>query len=80
LRAQAAKQLHGHPIYAATSLRLPLQANSHVMDLDFRFLTESLIIEVEKRPAPYNKATPEYSDKICKEILWIKVLETVVPD
>jgi len=50
------------------------------MDLDFRFLTESLIIEVEKRPAPYNKATPEYSDKICKEILWIKVLETVVPD
>jgi hypothetical protein len=36
-----------------------------------------LITEVEKRPARYSKATPEYSDKNCKE-LWTGVCEAVV--
>jgi hypothetical protein len=35
---------------------------------------------VEKRPALCNKATPEYSDKHCKEKLWIEVCEAVVPN
>ena len=49
------------------------------MDLDFKiFDSERLIIEVEKRPALYNKATPEYSDKHCKEKLWTEVCEPVV--
>jgi len=48
------------------NFRLPLQASPYIMDLDFRFLTERLITEMEKRPAQYNKATPEYSDKIGK--------------
>jgi len=33
---------------------------------------------VEKRPALYNKATPEYSDKHFKEKLWVGVCEAVV--
>jgi len=33
---------------------------------------------VEKRPALYNKATPECSDKHCKEKLWVEVCEAVV--
>jgi len=35
---------------------------------------------VEKRPALYNKATPEYGDKHCKDKLWIEVCEAVVPN
>jgi hypothetical protein len=35
---------------------------------------------VEKRPALYNKATPEYGDKNCKEKLWIEVCEAVLPN
>jgi hypothetical protein len=51
------------------------------MDLDFKiFDSERLITEVEKRPALYNKATPEYSDEHCKERLWIEVCEAVVPN
>jgi len=42
------------------------------MDLNFKiFDSERLITEVEKRPALYNKVTPEYCDKHCKEKLWI---------
>jgi hypothetical protein len=38
------------------------------MELDFKiFESERLITEVEKRPALCNKATPEYSDRHCKE-------------
>jgi hypothetical protein len=38
------------------------------MDLDFKiFDSERLVSEVEKGPALYNKATPEYCDKHCKE-------------
>jgi hypothetical protein len=44
------------------------------------FDSERLITEVEKRPALYNKATPENSDKHCKETLWIEVCEAVVPN
>jgi hypothetical protein len=52
----------------STSLRLPFQESAHIMDLDFKiFDSERLITEVVKRPALYNKATPEYSDKHCKE-------------
>ena len=40
---------------------------------------ERLITEVQKRPEQYNKATPEYSDKNCKEKLWTEVCEAVVP-
>jgi len=42
------------------------------------FCSERLITEVEKRPALYNKATPEYSDKHYKEKLWIEVCEALV--
>jgi hypothetical protein len=64
---------------SATSLRLPFQASTRIMDLDFKiFDSKRLITEVEKRPALYNKATPEYSDKHCKEKLWIEVCEAVV--
>ena len=35
---------------------------------------------MEKRPEPYNKATPEYSDKNLKKKLWIEVCEAVVPN
>ena len=35
---------------------------------------------MEKRPALYDKATPEYCDKHCKEKLWIEVCEAVVPN
>jgi hypothetical protein len=39
----------------ATSLRLPLQAGAHIMDIDFEiFDCERLITEVEKRRAPYS--------------------------
>ena len=39
----------------ATSLRLPFQASSQIMDLDFKiFDSERLISEVEKRPTLYN--------------------------
>ena len=63
----------------AASIRLPYQASAHIMDLDFKiFDSERLITEVEKRPALYNKATPEYSDKHCKEKLWVEVCEAVV--
>jgi len=49
------------------------------MDLDFKIVdSERLITEVEKRPALYNKATPEYSDRQCKGKLWIEVCEAVV--
>jgi len=65
----------------ATSLRLPFEASANVMDLDYKiFDSERLITEVEKRPALYNKATPEYSDKQCKEKLWMEVCEAVVPN
>jgi hypothetical protein len=65
----------------ATSLRLPFQASAHIMDLGFKiFDTERLITEMEKRPALYNKATPEYSDEHCKEKLWKEVCEAVVPN
>jgi len=51
------------------------------MDLDFKiFYGERLITEAKKRPALYNKATPEYSDKHCNEKLWIEVCEDVVPN
>jgi hypothetical protein len=50
------------------NFRLPLQVSPYIMDLDFIFFnSERLITEMEKRPAQYNKATPEYSDKNCKE-------------
>ena len=63
----------------ATSIRLPYQASAQIMDLDFKiFYSERLITEVEKRPALYNKATPECSDKHCKEKLWVEVCEAVV--
>ena len=56
----------------ATSIRLPYQGSAHIMDIDFKiFDSERLITEVEKRPALYNKATPEYSDKHCKGKLWV---------
>ena len=51
------------------------------MDPVFKiFDSERLITEVEKRLALYNKATPESSDKHCKEKLWIEVCEAVVPN
>jgi len=63
----------------AASIRLPYQAREHIMDLDFKiFDSERFITEVEKRPALYNKVTPEYSDKHCKEKLWVEVCEAVV--
>jgi len=50
------------------------------MDLDFKIFDSARLIEVEKKPALYNKATPEYSDRHCKEKLWIEVCEAVVPN
>jgi hypothetical protein len=51
------------------------------MDLNLKiFDSERLIAEVEKRLALYNKVTPEYCDKHCKEKLWIEVCEAVVPN
>jgi hypothetical protein len=39
----------------ATSLRLPFQANTHIVDLDFKnFDSDRLITEVKKRPVLYN--------------------------
>jgi hypothetical protein len=65
--------------FTATSLRLPFQAIAHIMDLDLKiFGSERLITELDKRPALYNKVIPEYSDKQCKEKLWIEVFEAVV--
>jgi len=44
------------------------------MDLDYNiFDSEKIISEVQKRPALYDKATPEYSDKHCKQKLWTEV-------
>jgi hypothetical protein len=63
----------------ATSLRLPFQARNHGSRLQVSD-SERLITVAEKRPALYNKATPEYSDKHCKEKLWIEVCEAVVPN
>lgn len=37
------------------------------------FNIELLIIEVEKRPALYNKKLKEYSDKNLKEKLWTEL-------
>ncbi|GFG33979.1 hypothetical protein Cfor_07524, partial [Coptotermes formosanus] len=55
--------------------------SAHIMELDFKvFDSERLIAEVQKRPALYNKAIPEYSDKNCKEKLWIEVCEAVLPN
>ena len=63
----------------ATSLRLPFQASAQIVDLELKiFDSERLVTEVEKRPALYNKATPECSDKQCKENIWIEVCEAVV--
>jgi len=60
----------------AASIRLPYRASAHIMDLDLKiFDSERLITEVEKRPALYNKATQEYSDKHCKEKLWVEVCD-----
>ncbi|KAG5862027.1 hypothetical protein JTB14_025315 [Gonioctena quinquepunctata] len=42
--------------------------------------SEKIILEVEKRPAVYNKQLPEYSDKNIKEELWVEVCEAVVPE
>jgi len=47
------------------------------MDLKI-FDSERLITKVQKRSALYNKATPEYSDRQCKEKLWMEVCEAVV--
>jgi hypothetical protein len=60
------------------SLRLPFQPTAHSVDVDFKnFYSEKLITEAEKRPTLYNKVTPEYSDKQCKEKIWIEVCEAV---
>ena len=49
------------------------------MDLDYNiFDSEKIISEVQKRPALYDKATPEYSDKHCKHKLWTEVCDAVV--
>jgi hypothetical protein len=65
----------------ASSLRLLFQGSASIMDLDSKtFDSDRLIAEVEKRPALYNKATPEYSDKNYKEKMWIEVCEAVVPN
>ncbi|XP_050300090.1 uncharacterized protein LOC126738694 [Anthonomus grandis grandis] len=41
--------------------------------------TERIIVEVEKRPALYNKELKEYSDRNAKEKLWIEVCANVIP-
>ena len=49
------------------------------MDLDYNiFDSEKIISEVQKRPALYDKMTPEYSDKHCKQKLWTEVCDAVV--
>ena len=40
-----------------------------------QYAQQSSSVEVEKRPALYNKATPEYSDKNYKEKMWIEVCD-----
>jgi len=51
------------------------------MDLDVSICdSERIITEVQKRPALYDKATPEYSDKHWKQKLWMEVCEAVVPN
>jgi hypothetical protein len=51
------------------------------VELDFKvFHSERLITEVQKRPALYSKAIAEYSDKNCKEKLWMEVCEAVLPN
>jgi len=65
----------------ATNLHVVFQASTHILDLELKiFDSERLIIDVEKRLALYNKATPEYSDKNCKGKLWIELGEAVVPN
>ena len=39
---------------------------------------EKLILEVERRPALYNKKLKEYSDRNLKDTLWYEVYESVV--
>jgi hypothetical protein len=52
----------------ATSFRLSFQASAHIVNLDFKiFYSERLMTEVDKRPALYDKTTPEYTDKHCKK-------------
>ncbi|XP_050292752.1 uncharacterized protein LOC126733486 [Anthonomus grandis grandis] len=41
--------------------------------------TERIIVEVEKRPALYNKELKEYSDRNAKEKLWTEVCANVIP-
>lgn len=41
--------------------------------------TEKLIIEVEMRPALYNTAVPEYSDRNLKLKLWEEVCKELIP-
>jgi len=63
----------------ATNLRVVFQASTHIMDIDFKiFDGERLTTDVEKRPALYNKTTPEYSDKHCNRKLWIELGDAVV--
>jgi hypothetical protein len=56
-----------------TTARLPgfvCRFKQIVMDLDFNICDiERIITEVQKRPALYDKVTPEYSDKNCKQKL-----------
>lgn len=42
-------------------------------------LIETLIEEIEKRPALYKKSLKEYSDVNIKKNLWLEVCEAVVP-
>jgi hypothetical protein len=52
-----------------------------IMDLDVSVCdSDRIITEVQKRPALYDKAMPEYSDKHCKVKLWAEVCEAVVPN
>jgi hypothetical protein len=74
-------RMSGKKNCTATILRQPFQANADIMNLDFKvFDSERLITEVEKRPALYSKATPEYSDKNCREKLLVEICEAVVPN
>lgn len=41
--------------------------------------TDRIIVEVEKRPALYDKALKDYSDRNIKEKLWTEVCANVVP-
>ena len=51
------------------------------MDLDVSICdSERIITEVQKRPALYDKATPQYSDKHWKQKLCMEICEAVVPN